>query len=235
MSRVDVVVSTTIVVAALLAFVGLAYRRRLSACGTFPAFLLSNVFGYLVVLIWPRRFWTWEFWFPSSAAQLLLCAGIAVEIAFKTFRPPLYVGRKRIRLLLLVIGLGTALGVAFYPRALRTAFDWTLLVESTSYGIAWMFGAFLLVVRYYRVPTDPLHRDIATGFTVLNILVFYREALFDLDSWFGLGTVAGRDLITKTLYPLLLATWNVSAWRRDEPTAFSPEVEKLLQPWRTRR
>lgn len=191
--------------------------------------------GWLLVAIYPSIFWTWSFWGVSSAFQALLRVAIAFEIAFKTLRPPLYAGRKRIRFLLLVISLGTTAAVLFYPRSLRTAFDFTLLVESTSYGIGWMFGAFLLVVLSYRVPIDPLHRDVAGGFGILNALVFYREALFNLDPWFGLGTAAGRDLITKTLYPCLLVFWNVSAWRRDEPTAFSPEVEEMLQPWRTRR
>lgn len=235
MSPAGVVASAASAVLALLAVAGLVVRDRLRPCFTFPLFLLSTALGHTLVLAWPSVFWTWEFWFQSSAAQALLFAGIAVEVALKTLRPPLYVGRKRIRFLLLVIGIGTVLAIGFYPHALRTAVDLTLLVESTSYGIAWMFGAFLLVVRWYHVPLDPLHRDIATGFTILNVLVFYREALFNFDSWFGLGTAAGRDLVTKTLYPVLLALWNVSAWRADEPTAFSPEVEKVLQPWRTRR
>lgn len=183
----------------------------------------------------PSLFWTWSFWGASSAVQALFCVAVAFEIAFKTLRPPLYAGRRRVRFLLLVISLGTVAAVLFYPRSLRTAFDFALLVESTSYGIGWMFGAFLLLVLFHRVPIDPLYRDVAGGFAILNSLVFYREALFNLDPWFGLGTAAGRDLITKTLYPCLLAFWNVSAWRRDEPTAFSPEVEEMLQPWRTRR
>lgn len=235
MGVVDVVISLTTALLAGLAVLGLLHRARVRACPWFAVYLASAAAIGLLIVFFPGVFWTSWFRLVSSAAQVTLRIGIAFDIAFKTLRPPLYVGRRRMRFLLIVIALGTLAAVVFHPRALRTAFDLALLVESTSYGIGWMFGAFLLVARHYGVPLDPLHRDIAGGFAILNILVFYAEPLYQLDPWFGLGTAAGRDLITKTLYPCLLAFWNVSAWRPDEPTAFSPEVESVLQPWRTRR
>lgn len=235
MGSVDTAVVFTIAILGTAACLGLVHRRRLRACVSFAGYLGVSAVGGLLVGLWPSVFWSWRFWVAVSALQATLRAGMAVEIAFKTFRPPLYVGRRRARLLMTLIALGTALSVASYSRAPRTALDWTLLVESLSYGIAALFTAFLLLVRYYRVPIDPLHRDIAAGSTLLSLLVYYSDTLYRIDPWFGLGTVAGRDLITKTLYPLLLVFWNVSAWRRDAPPAFTPEVERVLQPWRTRR
>jgi hypothetical protein len=234
-SPLDRVACSITAALALLAAVGIVRRRRVRACWSFAVYLAVTAAAFGLVSLAPGTFWTWPFYATTNALHAGLRVAIAFEVALQTLRPPLYAGRRRVRLLLSVILLGTLAAVVFYPRALRSAFDFTLLIESTSYGIGWMFGAFLLVVRYYRVPLDPLHRDVAAGFAILNLLVFYREALFALDPWFGLGTAAGRDLITKTLYPCLMAFWNVSAWRRDEATAFSPAVERLLQPWRTRR
>lgn len=231
----DTIATAAIAALAFIALLGLAYRRRFRTCVVFPFFLLVSGLVGPLLLAWPDVFWTWRFMFVSSTVQALLSAGMAVEIAIKTLRPPLNAGRQRIRRLLFIIGGGTLLSLVFYPRPLRNAFDWTLFAEHTVYGTAWMFAAFLLVVRYYRVPLDPLHRDIAAAFPLVSFIVFYREALYRADPWFGLSPDAGRHLISKTVYALVMLLWAWSAWRRDDQDRYPPEVEKLLEPWRVPR
>jgi hypothetical protein len=42
----------------------------------------------------------------------------------------------------------------------------------------------------------------------------------------------GRDFIVKTTYPVVLAAWCASAWRRDVEKILSPATMRRLQPWR---
>jgi hypothetical protein len=97
-----------------------------------------------------------------------------------------------------------------------------------SYGAVWLFAAWVALVFYYRVPTDPLHRDIAGGFCLWSMLMASSELLRGLDPWMNFG----RFAIESLAYPTLLAAWCWAAWRRDPGTALSPDALAVLQPWR---
>lgn len=214
-------------VLASVALCGLAVQRRVRASYSFALYLLTVSAGRVLLLVAPEHFWTWPFMFWTDALQTLLCAAIAFEICAKVFRP-LPGGRVYVRRLIGLVVVARVLTFVILPPHASDAFEGTFVVAQVSYAVAFLFGAFLLVTWYGGVPVDPLHRDVVCGFVVLSGLVAYTGELSALDP----GTAWGRDLLTKSAYPLLLLFWCWSAWRRDEPTRLSPRSLALLQPWR---
>lgn len=225
----DTSINLLCIALATAVLVGLLVTARVRACVSFAVYVVSAVVTRVLILTWPGRFFTWDFVFWSDAVQTGLRAAIALEISYKVFRP-LPGGFARIRLMfMLVVG---AMAIAFWiaPPQASNAFEWTFVLQQVSYGVAFLFGAFLLVTWYHCVPLDRLHLDIAAGFSVLNMVLAFTRALAQLEP----DTDWGRNLVIKSAYPLLLAAWCLSAWRRDAPTKLSPASLRRLQPWRVR-
>lgn len=229
MSRLAVAISAVNVLLVAAVLGGLIAHKRLAACWTFSAYLLSVAADRVAVLAWPQAFWTWTAVALTDAAQSLLCAAIAVEIAYKTFRT-LPEGYRRLRRVMGVLALVTVIAVVLGSTWPRNAAEWTLVSARVSYGLAFLFAAFVLFARYHRFPLDPLHREIALGFVLRSLLVAFAHALSQYDDLVGLGHYS----ISKVAYPLILLGWVWSAWRPEPPTALSPEVLRRLRPWRVR-
>jgi hypothetical protein len=229
MSRLAVAISAVNVLMVSAVLGGLIARKRLPACWTFSAYLLSVAADRVAVLAWPQTFWTWTSVAVTDAAQTALVALIAAEIAYKTFRT-LPAGYRRLRRVMGVLALGTVIVVVVGSTWPRHAAEWTLVSARVSYGLAFLFAAFVLFARYHRFPLDPLHREIALGFVLRSLLVAFAHALSQYDDLVGLGHYS----ISKVAYPLILLGWVWSAWRPEPPTALSPEVLRRLRPWRVR-
>lgn len=212
-----------------MALAGMVTRRRIAACVSFPVHLSTDIVGRVLVLVWPDRFWTWDFVFWTDAVQVAVRAAIVLELTYKVFRP-LPEGLQHVRLMLALVLTGMVLAFLVYPPRATNAFEGTLVLQQVSYGVAFLFIAFLLVTWYHGVPLDPLHRDIACGFGALNFVLAFATALSEYDPAYDWG----RYFIIKTAYPFLLAGWCVSAWRPDTPSRLSPRTMRILQPWRVR-
>jgi hypothetical protein len=215
---------------ALAALAGLIHRQRLTACRSFGLYLTSAVLSHGLVAFWPGRFWTWEFWLATDALHALARVACACEITFLTFRA-LPAGQVKARRVFAFLAVLIVVGAAGYPGPTASAFDWTFVVGRVTYGVAFLFVAYLGLTAYYHVPVDPVHRDVAHGFVLLSVLVAFRHQLAELDVILGWG----RHFVVKISYPLLLAWWARRAWAPEEPTALSREVMQDLQPWRVKR
>lgn len=224
MPRLDVFVSVLSAALAAITLAGLLVRGKARACVLFPVYLVSAALGHAVLIVFPAMLWNWAFWAGTDVVQTVLRLGIAFEVAFRTFGP-LPRGSRHIRVLFLAITLAILSAVVVYPREVTDAFELTLVVGRVSYGVAVMFTVFLLVVWYYGVPIDPLHRVVAAGFAVASALLAFAHVFSAHYEW-------GRSLLTKTAYPLVLAVWAVSAWRRDSFAGLSPRSVRVLWPWR---
>lgn len=227
MSEWDILHRWVCLALALTALAGLATTGRWRACVSFALYLGSVALGRVLLLAWPERFWTWDFVFWSDAVQTVLCAAVAFEVCYRVFRPlPNAFRHMRVLLLLVLLGMAAAFTLA-RPQA-ASLFEATVVLQQVSYGIAFLFGAFLLLTYVFGTPVDLLHTDIACGFTALNGILAFTAALAAFDP----ATTWGRDLIVKTGYGLLLAGWCVSAWRREPATLLSPRTLHWLRPWR---
>lgn len=215
---------------ALVAVAGLAARYRASACWSFTAYLASTATIDGLLAASPSTLWTWPFLLATDILQTALRAACAVEITDRTFRG-LPGGRAQVRWILLGSALLILAAVAFWPGRTETAFDQTLVVARVTYGVAFLFVAYLRLTSYYHLPVDPVHRDVAIGFVVLSVLVAFTQPLSALDQVLGWG----RDTLVKLSYLLLLLWWARRAWAREEVTALTREVMERLQPWRVKR
>ena len=214
---------------ALAALAGLRRRSRVDACYSFAAYLATVVMSQALVGAWPSRFWTWDFWLATDVLQTGTHIACAAEVTFRTFRP-LPAGQARARRLFAVLVTATVAALAF-PGPTTTAFDLTLLVSRFTYGVGFLFAAYLGLTAYYHVPVDPVHRDVAQGFVLLTMLVAFTHDLSYLDPIMGWG----RDTIVKLTYPLLLLWWAQRAWAQEEATALPRASMEHLQPWRVKR
>lgn len=229
MSPFGIAMAVAVALFSTVALAGLYVRGRVRSSWLFPIYLGVSGAGAALVVLSPGVFWTWGFFAATDVLQAVLTAGIAFEIAYRTFRP-LPVGFRRVRLAMLTVLVGVALALAFQNRPLASAFDLAQMLERVSYGTSFLFLTFMLLTGYYGVPTDPLYRDIAAGFVLVNLVVGCASALAAFDPVFDLG----RYFVSKTAYPCALAWWLVAAWRREDYGWLSPETVRYLQPWRVR-
>lgn len=222
-------VAHSLAVAALAttALIGLVVRHKLRACLLFPVYLLTAAAGHLLVASLPHLFWTWGFMALTDGVQVALRLGIAFEIAFKLFRAPLLVGRQRIRAAFALVTVGLLGAMLLYPWHHMDAFEVTLAFGRVSYGVAVLFMVFLLVAFYYAVPIDPLHRAIAAGFAFTSAVLAFGHVFSLNDGW-------GRHFVTVLAYPVVMAAWAYSAWRRESLAGLSDEAVRILWPWRAR-
>lgn len=230
MSRLDVAVCVVTAVLAVTTVTGLVVKGRAAASWFFVVYLTTVAPTYGLFVLWPERFWTWEFWLLTDVVHTGLRAAVAFEIGWKTFRR-LPVGKQRIRLMFAIVVVVTGTLVLVYPTAVPGAFGLTLVVARLSYGVAFLFGVFLLLTMFYGVPVDPVQRDIAVGFGLISLLMAFAAALSGLDPVMGWG----RDFITKWTFPVVLAWWSRGAWGKEARTSLSRETMELLQPWRVKR
>lgn len=217
--------SLAVATLAALALVGLVVRRKLDVCRLFPIYLLSAATGHALLASLPGVFWTWDFMALTDGVQVALRLGIAFEVAFKIFRAPLLVGRRRVRAMFALVTIGLSGAMLLYPWQHVDAFELTLAFGRVSYGVAVLFMVFLLVAFYYSVPIDPLHRAIASGFAFTSAVLAFGHV-------FSLNAGWGRHFVTILAYPVVMAGWAYCAWRRDSLAGLSPEALRVLWPWR---
>lgn len=203
-------------------------RRRLSASRAFAVLLLSHLVNHALKVASPDRWWTWRFVLVTDWLQALIVILIALEIGFRVFRhlPP---GLRTLSILFRIVFAGLLVWLLLAaPGVLREEGVAQLkalrgLIGRVFYGSAILFAAFLGLMSYYRLPLDPVHRDVAAGLGVFGILV----ALADMH-------VGNQDVFIFALHGVF-AFWVWSAWKPEEPTELSPEAMRFLQPWRAKR
>lgn len=210
-----------------LALLGLIVRRRVKHCAAFTAYLLSAAVGHPLIVGLPEVFWTWQAWLAFDWLQTALRVAVAIELAVRTFRP-LPPGYPLIMRLLALLGFATLVIVVATFTPPSNAAEWTLVAARVSYGVAFLFGAFVVFAGHHGVPLDPLHREIALGFVALSLLVAFAHPLSSLDPLIGLGHYS----VSMLTYPLILAGWVWSAWRPEPPSGLSAETLARLRPWR---
>ncbi len=224
MSASDQFASAAALALSAIALAGLVVRGKLGICLLFPVYLLSAALGHAALLAFPKSLWNWQFWAVTDVAQTALRLGIALEVAIKTFRP-LPGASRRVHFYIVFTISACATCVLLFPRQAADAYELALVVGWVSYGVAALFTGFLLIVLFYGVPIDPLHRAIAVGFALASAMLAFAHTIPAVDHW-------GRAWLTKAAYPLVLAAWAVSAWRRDTWRGLSPTAVGMLWPWR---
>ena len=63
---------------------GLFIRRRQGLCVSFTLYLAAVLLSDTLILVWPLRFRSWDFWVLKESVHNLLKFGIALELTGRT-------------------------------------------------------------------------------------------------------------------------------------------------------
>ena len=212
-------------VAMALALAGVFARRRYRVWLSFPLFLAVSLLCTVMMLSWPRVFYTGDFWQGKENALNLLRFAMALELAYRTFRafPGALATLRWVLLLVLVTTLFAVIAVSgggsdfhsfmadLQPRVLN--------------GSIWLFTAIAALILWYRLPVDPFDKAILLSY-VPFLLVFTVSMSVWAEFSAGSGTGGQRPWFVTFAYQLaylaLMVHWSYAAWRRVEEPARPP-------------
>ena len=220
-----------LLVAALL---GLWWRRRGKASRFLAWYLAYGAAARVCVLIWPAR--TWAYVFCTEVPCAFLALAMAAEMLVLVFGG-LPLGRLRssaIAAALLLVAWVTIMAwapvqSAEVPHSDQIWYQASQRMIQAKFTAGWLFMVVVALALYYGVPLDPLHRDVAQGYsTWIFIQIIPAAELAVLDGVLHLGEASFQRLI----YTGMLLGWVRAAWREDELPALNSEALRRLQPWR---
>jgi hypothetical protein len=162
---VEKVMAFFAIVTCLAAMGGLAARRRWALIRFFSAYLAFSAIVTPMFLFWPDRFYHQWFALIMQTGFDVLKFGIAIEIAWHTFRP--FPAARSVALLVAVVLLvATARAAAVVPVG-DDAWEWEVVVghffPRIKAGTVWLMASTLVLARWYRVPVHPFHAAILTS------------------------------------------------------------------------
>src|SRR5712692_4416963 len=212
-------------VAMPVALTGAFARHRYRVWIFFPLFLAVSLVCTVLMLFWPRQFYTLDFWQGKENALNLLRFSMALELAYRTFRafPGALATLRWVLLLVLVTTLFAVIAVSgggsdfqsfmadLQPRVLN--------------GSIWLFTAIAALILWYRLPVDPFYKAI-----LLSYVPFLLVFTVSMNAWAALGawTATGWQkawFVTyayQLAYLALMVHWSYAAWRRVEEPARPP-------------
>jgi len=210
---------------ALLVLGGLVARRKLGVCRFFVVYLSVATAADILILLWPRYFFTQPFWVAKEAAIHLLRFAVILELTYRTFQA-FPSARSSARMLALVVLGGTFVillagaGNLGEPGTTPPLGPVISRVQPMVLnGSVWLLTAMAGLILWYRLPVHPWHKAIIMGL-VVYLLVFSTSL-----SWIESRGWAEREFANHFMragYLSLLAYWAVAAWRRAEAPIHPP-------------
>jgi hypothetical protein len=198
------------IAAAAATVVGLLWRGRARRSPAFTVYLAGLVVASVLMLGWPQIFWTPRFWRVTDPIALALLAATAVEVARHGLRR--------------VAGLEGAVVVLVAIGVLAAAFVWpspdvlgplpARVDPYLRFGLAWVFGALVVLFAWCRSPASRLDWAIVAG------LAFHQLVVGVIVERLAPRWAASTQPFAVSF--LLVATlWLAEAWRVDQPTRAS--------------
>ena len=191
--------------------VGLVYRGRCRLCWSFVAYLAVFLASGALMGLVPDVFYTRQFWLYKEAALHALKFGIALELAWRTFRafPGALSTVRTTVFVVLALTLGGVLAVP-EPREFESIAG--EVQPRIVNGTVWLFTSIAAVILWYRVPVNPFYKTLLIGF--VPYLVVFTIAL-QLFATYGFDKLAAvNNYLYPLAYLLVLAYWCAGAWRR---------------------
>lgn len=209
---------------------GLAWRRRMRAPATLPLYLLCGIVLRVPFVLWLERFYVRSYWLLTEVVCAGLGLALSVELALLAFRRLRLVrrwaGAVTAAVLVSILGLFSLTAPAGAADAAYGLASWR--ASQAKLGAGWVCALTLVLASRFRVPLEPLHRDVAAGFTLWAFVQAWSTELAALDPILGLG----RQGLQVVIYMGVLIAWAWAAWRRDPQSALSPTALRVLRPWR---
>jgi hypothetical protein len=230
MTASQVLIAHAVKLLVLLTLAGILARRRWGTCWSFTTYLSLILVCNSLVSFWPEQFYQPWFYLARTGLYDALKVGIALELAYRTFQafPGARATARRV-LLLLVIASSVILMAAPWDATYDAALlEWQPRMLTAT---IWMLNALAVVVIWYRVPIHAFHKAILLGF-VPYLLVF--TILLRMLRHYGWDVLPVVQAAEPVAYMLLMGWWAWAAWEPETASDVSPEVLRVLQPWRAR-
>jgi len=214
-------------VAMAVALIGVFVRHRYRVWFFFALFLGVSLLCTLLMLCWPRVFYTRDFWQGKENALNLLRFAMALELAYRTFRA--FPGaRATLRWVLLFVLATTLLAVIAVSGGAGDFRSFMAdLQPRVLNGSIWLFTAIAALILWYRLPVDPFHKAV-----LMSYVPFLLAFTVSMSAWAkleaGTATIWQRNWFVTHPYQLaylaLMIHWSYAAWRRAEEPARPPEL-----------
>jgi hypothetical protein len=200
-------------------------RGRAAACWSFVAYLAAVLVSELLVVLWPERFWKYDFWVLKENAHNILKLALALELLARIFRPfpSAFAAARRAMLVVAVVM------VALVQRLLMQGTGYDAVVGRVhplvNDGTVWLFLALGGYCLWYHLPLDSLHKAILIGLVpyLLVYSVVQRAVV-------AVGGEAA-DVLNRSApvaYLALLVFWCAVVWRRTDAFDAGSRVGRLV-------
>jgi hypothetical protein len=226
-------VTATTVVLMTAVLLGLFLRERWRLSIFLVAYLLAGLVEIVLTSCWPERFWGQRSYMACQGLEDLLKLGIALEVAWRTFR--FFSGARDVASglagAILALTAATALlAPVAAPNPDPYVIALTIVTPRVQCGVLWVMVATLAVALWFRVPIHPFHIVLLTSFVIC--LAFYLGLMTILASGFN----QLREYVAvlgQVVWQLAAAAWAYAAWRPDgAPVEEHVAVLKRLYRWR---
>jgi hypothetical protein len=215
---------------ALLAIgLGLAVRGRWRLCWAFAAYIPVVLIANILVSWWPNHFHVYWFWMGKQVAYDVLKLGIALEVAWRTFRifPGAQVMVRKVVLLIVVLTVAMV-----WAAPLDSSGSLYLTMSGHIHprvvnGTTWILAATMGLAFLYRVPLHPFHTGLISSLATY-LAVF--GTLLRLEGLYGWAAQPYLNALDPAAYLLLTCWWARIAWRPDSEVALAhAEVLRKLE------
>ncbi len=216
----------------LVLLTGLAVRRRVRLCWTFPLYLGTIALADLLMLAWPEQFrWQW-FWLGKELVITVLRFGLALELTYRIVRA-FPTARATVRGVLLGVLLLTLAIVFAGTGDLAPAEGTSILGPLISRvqplvlsGSIWLLTGIAGVILWYRLPVHPLHKAILVGLVPYLLIFTVSLNLIESRGWEVSVFVSSFSALT---WLVVLGSWAVVAWRRSDVPVRAPAPDPALR------
>jgi hypothetical protein len=198
---------------------GLVARGRWRLSILFVVYIVSVILTDVLMMTWPKTFWTTEFWVLRQVVHDILKIGIGIEIGWKTFR--FFPGAESaVRRAVLVILAMTTAGIVInpvpHPEGGPTGWATAHLARfhpPVLIGTIWLMAILLGFARWYRVPIHPFHGGVLVSLAAYMALF---SGLLTVMGWYGLDAIRiAWGLVDPSAFVLMTLWWTYLAWRPD--------------------
>jgi hypothetical protein len=230
MTASQVLIAHVVKILILLALAGIVARRRWGTCWSFTTYLVVILICNSLVSFWPGTFYQPWFWLVRTPLYDALKLAITAELAYRTFQafPGARATARRVLPALLVASSVALMALPWDASYQAGRTEWEPRVLT---GIIWLLNALAVVVIWYRVPIHAYHRAILLGFVPYLLVFTILLRLLRLDGYDIVPLIQNAD---PAAYMLLMGWWAWAAWQPETAADVSPDVLRILQPWRVR-
>jgi hypothetical protein len=210
-----------------VALLGVFARRRYRVWFFFALFLAVSLLCTLLMLFWPRVFYTRDFWQGKENALNLLRFAMALELAYRTFRafPGALATLRWVLLFVLVTTLLAMIGVSAGAGDFQSFM--ADLQPRVLNGSIWLFTAIAALILWYRLPVHPFRKAVLTSYVpFLLVFTLSMNAWAELRAWTATGWPRAWFITHpyQLAYLALMIHWSYAAWRRVEEPARPPAL-----------